>query len=65
MSVFVQVWIFPKLLHLLRFAADIHSITLEGQLDTMEMVGVDSGHILNSEIYNGRPVAYMYTIFLP
>lgn len=50
-------------MQLLRFAADFHSMALEGQLDTMEMVGIDSGHILNSEIYNGRSVAYMYTLF--
>lgn len=44
-SACVQFWIFPRKSHFFLSAADFHSIALEGQRDTMETVGIDSGHI--------------------
>lgn len=48
-SAFVHFWIFPTTSHLFLNDADFHSLAFEGQRDTNETVGTDSGHINDTE----------------
>lgn len=50
----VQFWILAKALQLFLFADESHSVALEGHRDTMDIVGTDSEHFIDKDVYKTK-----------
>lgn len=47
----MQFWILAKTLQPFLFAAISHSVALEGHRETVDIVGIDSAHFIDEDVY--------------